>query len=246
MGIFDKVKNMFYDEEEIEEEKEVLEEEKIHVNKKIDDTIISERELFKTTKDFKFPIVFDEDDFIQSDLETFIEQGLKEKKQPQKEEIKETKPKVFTPSPIISPVYGILDKNYKKESKDYKNVNPHKLDLDTVRNKAFGTLMDDLDAMLENDNNGIFYTVDEEDDLNNTLEQSILDSIPNNLDPYTSIGEVEDDYNNNEIEHVFDAKSMNNEEQEEKRQILDDTVENDLFNLIDEIYEKMDKEEKEE
>ena len=53
---------------------------------------------------------------------------------------------VFKPSPIISPIYGILDKNYKKEdvvqkkevrlSGGYSRGN---LNVDAVRNKAYGS-----------------------------------------------------------------------------------------------------------
>ena len=52
--------------------------------------------------------------------------------------------KGFKPSPIISPIYGVLDKNYRKEEvvtkKDNKSSvnNNRKVDLDSVRNKAFG------------------------------------------------------------------------------------------------------------
>lgn len=57
----------------------------------------------------------------------------------------------FKPSPIISPIYGILDKNYKKEeiipkrevrlTSSYAREN---LDVDEVRQKAYGTLADDI------------------------------------------------------------------------------------------------------
>lgn len=52
--------------------------------------------------------------------------------------------KGFKPSPIISPIYGVLDKNYRKEEvvskKDSKpsSNSYRKVDLDSVRNKAFG------------------------------------------------------------------------------------------------------------
>ena len=57
-------------------------------------------------------------------------------------EEKETKG--FKPSPIISPIYGILDKNYKKEevvTKKEMRITSGRtnFDLDSVRNKAFGT-----------------------------------------------------------------------------------------------------------
>lgn len=58
----------------------------------------------------------------------------------------------FTPSPIISPVYGVLNENYKKEDivtkTDYRNNNSV-LDLDSVRRKAYGTLEDDIEDSLD-------------------------------------------------------------------------------------------------
>ena len=68
---------------------------------------------------------------------------------PKKEEVKE-KPK-FKATPVISPVYGILDKNYKKEEvKERDEVSnlmkrpSKKVDFETVRKKAFGNLADEI------------------------------------------------------------------------------------------------------
>ena len=68
---------------------------------------------------------------------------------PSKEEPRE-KPK-FKATPVISPVYGILDKNYKKEEvreRDGENnlmKRPSKkVDFETVRKKAFGNLADEI------------------------------------------------------------------------------------------------------
>ena len=73
---------------------------------------------------------------------------------PKKEEVRE-KPK-FKATPVISPVYGILDKNYKKdEVKERDDDNSllrrpsKKVDFETVRKKAFGNLSDEIkDNML--------------------------------------------------------------------------------------------------
>ena len=50
--------------------------------------------------------------------------------------------KKFKPSPIISPIYGILDKNYKKDEIKTKNDKNHndreEKTLDTIRKKAYG------------------------------------------------------------------------------------------------------------
>lgn len=59
--------------------------------------------------------------------------------------------KTFTPSPIISPVYGVLNENYKKEDIVSKRENKKPvevLDLDSVRRKAYGTLEDEIEESL--------------------------------------------------------------------------------------------------
>jgi len=63
---------------------------------------------------------------------------------------KNIKPK-FKASPVISPVYGVLDKNYTKEEvkeKTEDNITmkrpSKKVDFETVRKKAFGNLADDI------------------------------------------------------------------------------------------------------
>lgn len=76
---------------------------------------------------------------------------------PKKETVVE-KPK-FKPTPVISPVYGILDKNYRKEevrekSEDnFEMKRPSKsVDFETVRKKAFGNLAEEIkeNLMCEN------------------------------------------------------------------------------------------------
>lgn len=58
----------------------------------------------------------------------------------------------FKPTPIISPIYGILDKNYTKdEIVDKKEIRPSSsyvskknVDLDSVREKAYGSMVNDF------------------------------------------------------------------------------------------------------
>jgi len=69
--------------------------------------------------------------------------------------------KRFTPTPIISPIYGVLDKNYTKdEVQERKEIKPtssyvsrKNADLDSIRAKAFGTssIKDDFNLTDEND-----------------------------------------------------------------------------------------------
>ena len=60
----------------------------------------------------------------------------------------------FKPSPIISPIYGILDKNYKKDDivtrKEVRltsNYAKERLNVDDVRKKAYGDLSDAIESV---------------------------------------------------------------------------------------------------
>ena len=199
MGLLNKLKNVLFEEEEIEEvvEEPVKEFSKItmelpKINRKpkkenYDYEEETDRELFKAEKTFDFP-AFDEEEFkelvpnVKDDtiLIPYDSEEKKEKEEVKKEYVEpeekverrktptynttrksdytstrilkttttETPKKIFRPSPVISPVYGILDKNYKKEDvvtrdemNEKKNIT---LDVDSVRKKAFGTLEEDL------------------------------------------------------------------------------------------------------
>lgn len=171
MGFLSKIKNALFEEEE---EEEIVEEEQIA--KKIDIPIkeskvdvespkevssieeenIEKEEIKEQVRRRKTPVIFDVEDFIEDEVKDSPVK-LKEpeiKKDEQGKilyggyDVKEIKheEKEFRPSPIISPVYGILDKNYVVESqKPKKSIDQlfvdekkPKLDFDTVRAKAYG------------------------------------------------------------------------------------------------------------
>lgn len=240
MGLIDKFKNLFTDEEIIEEEEEVVEPVKIKQIKKeepkkeenklptfmrekiekeekqkivepkveVKNDVVSdfsigkdlERESFsepkivnmsrsevhetqqpKVNNGFKFPIDFEESDFgeisrvsRQATRAKPVPEISKEKKEvpkktvPKKEtkvsELYKDKKKVkeenkFRATPIISPIYGVLDKNYRKEELEpikgdnYEIHRPSKnVDFDSVRKKAYGSLTEEIkeNLMCEN------------------------------------------------------------------------------------------------
>lgn len=173
MGLLDKFKNLFTDEELIEEEKEIEEPkkqepklpqvmmdsiEKTELNKEVikDKEIVSDRTLVQTKTKFNFPVEFTDEDFkatrSSKNIVTKVrEQEIENTKKIYSKNQEEAKPQKFRCTPIISPVYGILDKNYKKEEvieKDERIYDLHrpsqKLDFDSVRKKAFGDLTEDI------------------------------------------------------------------------------------------------------
>ena len=186
MGLFDKIKDLFMDEviddEEIEleeENKNIYQEPKNALPKVMRDTIKKEESIkleeLKPLKEedkkkeepvlekkFSFPVDFENEVMPSRVNNRNVLKVEKEvpKKSPElypKKEVVE-KPK-FKPTPVISPVYGILDKNYKKDEVMEKSEDKFemkrpskKVDFEMVRKKAFGNLTDDIkdNLMCEN------------------------------------------------------------------------------------------------
>lgn len=159
MGLMDKLRDMFTEEveEPVEEpiKKEVIQVE-IPAPKKHEEPEEIEEEQKKIEK--PSPIFFDDTDF--AGLEPPKPKPKETKKissyyeKPKKEEKKE-EPKKFKPTPIISPIYGVLDKNYHKEDIKTKNnsenttyYNHKEVSIDDIRKKAYGTLEDELEITL--------------------------------------------------------------------------------------------------
>ncbi len=181
MSIFKKFQNLFMDDVEETEEIEIEEKTESpklptimqnEINKKVsiqekpeqekpEETIVSDNEATRTNMKFNFPIEFNEKDWTSIKRKkslyntpnktrsenTSINSGFKNTL---KKEEPKPQPK-FRCSPIISPVYGILDKNYKKEDVQAKDIEGYeipranvKVDFESIRKKAFGTLTDDL------------------------------------------------------------------------------------------------------
>lgn len=136
------------------------------------------------------------------------------KKDKAKQEVKEKK---FAPSPVISPVYGVLDKNYKTDELLSKSESSYemqrhskKIDFESVRRKAFGNLSDDIRNNLCEDCE-LFKEVKRLEKLNEeellydmTTEESTdshsknADTIEEAYDNYSDFG-IEYNTNNNEV-----------------------------------------------
>ena len=186
MKFLEKVKNMFTEEVEEDEDIEVesvkkevthvpikspTREEKYEKEAEEDD---DEEFQYKSIKKESKPVFFDDDDFEDLNITTKskVEETTKEfrfnefSKQKNKDHVKEDikvdikeEKKIFKPTPIISPVYGILDKNYHKEDIVSRNEVKNASDespIDTIRNKAYGTLEDELENTLFGSNSMLF------------------------------------------------------------------------------------------
>ena len=254
MGLMDKFKNLFTEEveEEIEEkEEEPIKKETIHVEipspkpqeekEEVKAPVVEE----KKEDDFKFPF-FDDEDFTEIEVKP-KEEKKKRFERKEKREVREVynpvkeEKKVFKPTPIISPVYGILDKNYQKEDIKSKTTRRSYYDskeasVDEIRNKAYGTLEDEIDTTLFGRNRLIFDELPKEDateeveDIKNEeigktteIEDNIIGERPrhgDNAEP--------------ELTELLEAELDKNESKEEQPHKISDR---ELFNMIDSMYQ---------
>ena len=298
MGFMDKLKNIFFEEEEDEEiveepvkekqEKEVVIK-KVEVPKRnrVEEYKVSEEEqeeikpqkenISKNTEIKKEnktqDLIFDDEDFIleqpkqvpketiYTKQETYKTRENKEvvktesyyKKETPKYEYtkKEETKKVFTPSPIISPIYGILDKNYKKEEvKEKKEIRlstrPTKMDFDSVRNKAFGDLENDLfpstpvseekkkekEEVRPRNINRLY-------DMTNKDEKPSIEKV--------TLGEADEYFRDLGLAYNTDYKDISKDisdgkipDDSKKKEKKEETLEDNLFDLIESMYDKED------
>lgn len=233
-------------------------------NKKIEN--YSERELFR--KDSKLPY-FEDEDFMEIKVDSNKEDESKkiygesadklygaihysgiESNKPYSAPLKES----FKPTPIISPIYGILDKNYKKEEVvDKKEKTPgvssyvsrKNADLDSVRKKAYGGL-DPLEEM----NKPVMESSREEVELeeDNLLYDMTRDNSKPMVDQVT-IADAEEYFEDLGLEYNIDYKDtryekatgrrVNHISEEKENSVEEETnLEDNLFEIIDSMYEE--------
>ncbi len=222
MGLFDKLKNVFIEEDfedddsEIEKKEvksevkiEEVKEESKEKNDFVSDDTFSDRELLDTKEKFKFPIIFEDDDFKEEKKNTKSVNVLDREASKYDPEIKKDsrkEKKTFKPSPVISPVYGVLDKNYSKEDitiKDGLLNDASEVDIDYVIKKASGE-----------------YTTREE---KNSME---VESTP--IELFVETEPVKEDEVKESIDVDEKIKSID--------ELLKDTTDDDFYSLVDSMY----------
>lgn len=278
MKLFDKIKDLFLedveDDEDIEleeENKELYEEPKNVLPKvmrediKLEETndlksfskepikeniIEDTKKVEENTKKFSFPINFDEEVPSRNNRNTGNVNVLNLEKTKEKHDeagkVKETirkvselypektvvkeKPK-FKASPVISPVYGVLDKNYTKEEVKEKSEDlaemkrpSKKVDFEAVRKKAFGNLADEIKDNLMCENCELYKEVKrisslKEGDL--LYDMTVDDEVPKDV----TIEKAYDNYEEFGVAYEPDKKILKEENEIQK---IDDTNKDEL------------------
>ena len=154
----------------------------------------------------------------------------------------------FKPTPIISPIYGVLDKNYKKEEvidrkdKPSSYVSRRNADLDSIRKKAYGNFesyedkVESKNEEKETEDNLLY-------DMTQDKSMPVVDhvTIADAEEYFEDLGlEYNIDYKDNRYEKATGRRtSINmvdaNKEEEVKEEA---NLEDNLFDLIDNMYEE--------
>ena len=212
-------------------------------------------------------LIFDDEDFIldipkkeEVEVKTPKAPEVKETRMPENTSLKYEKPvyeytsrqerevkKVFTPSPIISPIYGILDKNYKKEEvKERKEIRIYsrseRMDLDSVRNKAFGDLETQLFPSSSEKDEKEEMPEESPKDIKKVKEKMQKENKPA-IDKVT-LGEADEYFNDLGLGYNTDYKDISKEINDGKvpkdEEPNEDKLEDNLFDLIESMYDKED------
>ena len=275
-----------------EKVKEQVEEFEVKEDIKEKNDDISEMELFKSERTFNFPMDLGDDIFDDEPIEK--NNKLEEKKSYSRENRnlysggysgisrakltaetnkKDDAPKRFKPTPVVSPVYGILDKNYTVDDVIDKNLSKTKefsiekktVDYDTVRNRAYKELDEEIEKTLTGQKD-IFFNLDEAE--SNQEEKTNEDYEFDNDDVVITFDNDETEYDKSKEDQIvienqdIDSSIGDNEEEadidlepdieipivkkrsKKKESKEEKTEKEDLFNLIDNMYK--DEEEDEE
>lgn len=176
----------------------------------------------------------------------------------------------FKPTPIISPIYGILDQNYtkdevieKKESRPSSYVSRKNVDLDSVREKAFGSLSSDL-GLTGQAEEEVVDTEDTDFDIEDNLLYDMTDVTTTPTVDKVTLQDAEEYFQDLGLEYNIDYKDakleratgrrvaktpktleIEEEEVEEveikpekKNEEYSFSMEDNLFDLIDSMYEE--------
>lgn len=227
---------------------------------------LNERDLFKSDNISPF-FDFDEEEFsnmsrVQKPKTTNVMEYERKKRVEKRydmgnfskiERTEVVEKKKFKPSPIISPVYGILNEDYKPEDIKNKtdNVVNTGLDFNSVRKKAFGEeTLSEPEATYyeesvtvkvkenEEEKQQKVKTIDEllEDTADVTINVDDKNDVEDKKDIEVTNDEVEDyERIDEDLEEVTTKNDVNKTEMEKVED--DDTLENDLFDLIDSMYD---------
>ena len=162
-------------------------------------------------------------------------------------EVVKEQPK-FVPSPVISPVYGILNKNYTKDDvlprASSDGTLPKVMDVDQVRKKAFGTL-ESIEKNITNELDDVKITSFEDEIDNDVIVSNRVQEIE--IEDTKPLPKIEEEVIEEKLEDTKPLPKVGRKKKEvdvqdviEEVKKEDEQIDNELFDLIDSMYQDED------
>lgn len=267
MGLVKKLKDILFEEEEeftepIKIREEVKEEapkivkiepEQPEVAKEPVKEVASERELFRSENSFRFPD-FDEEEFssmakpqpkpkanvLEYERKKTVEKRTDYGRYERIETREYTEKKKFKPSPIISPVYGILNQDYKAEDIVTKKDTASNIDIEVVRKKAFEPKQEEVITQID-EPVVTFFEEKETIKLKEEPKREEYKTIDDLLEQASDEISLEDTLEipkTNNLDAIEEELEKLDSEEKTTHKDLDDTLDSDLFELIDSMYDE--------
>lgn len=214
----------------------------------------------KYEETIKYPVIFDDDDIFDdfdikdNDPVEEVVSTINTKRdentftrlpRPEKTEFLTKKP--FKPSPIISPVYGIISGEKKvatrqinTEAINIKEEPKSNLTFDTIRKKVYGTLEEDIERVIE-EGEEVFYHLDVTESIEDNIVEEFVEK-QQDLSELT-IGEAVDSYEYRGVATDTTKQTRANRNKSKSKKKEEDLVApkeeiEEVMNLIDEMYQK--------
>jgi hypothetical protein len=222
-----------------------------------DEDFLEDNKMKEMDNTFARPTTYQEKEEVEEEKElyhgkrelSYIESVRKPTYSYTKSYYEEKETKGFKPSPIISPVYGVLDKNYRKEEvvtkKETKiSVGRTNFDLDSVRNKAFGADDEEISDKKTRE------AKEREKEKEKQQEDKRIYDVNNNKPQVNrvTLADADEYYNDLGLAYNVDYSdaSRNNTTRTSKYNIKgnkkekEKDIDDNLFDLIDSMYSKED------
>ncbi len=136
----------------------------------------------------------------------------------------------FRPSPILSPIYGILDKNYRKEdvvskrevrlSSSYTKTN---MNVDDIRDKAYGAKVVETEEVVSPKTRPVFLQQEVQDENYETLLVDLTDEKKPELKEIT-VGDAMEYYNDLGLEYNVDYVDASGKNQPQTNDDLEEDI----------------------
>lgn len=213
--------------------------------------VTSESELFRTDNSFKFP-EFDEEEFtsmarpkpkanvLEYERKKTVEKRTDYGRYERIETREYSEKKKFKPSPIISPVYGILNQDYKAEDIVNKKDTASNIDIEVVRKKAFEPKVEEV---VENIDEPVVTFFEEKETITikeepKREEYRSIDDLLEEASEEISLEDTLEIPKTNNLDAIEEELEKLDTEEKTTRKDLDDTLDSDLFELIDSMYDE--------